>query len=55
MIWMWGVKSKPKGERIMARKRTTHRSKSGKKLYAVRDSKGALLTSQTTNVLTGWT
>ena len=33
--------------RIMARKRTTHRSKSGKKLYAVRDSKGRFVDIQT--------
>ena len=31
----------------MARKRTTHRSKSGKKLYAVRDSKGRFVDIQT--------
>ena len=29
------------------RKRTTHRSKSGKKLYAVRDSKGRFVDIQT--------
>jgi hypothetical protein len=31
----------------MARKRTTHRSKTGKKLYAVRDSKGRFVDIQT--------
>jgi hypothetical protein len=31
----------------MPRKRTTHRSKSGKKLYAVRDSKGRFVDIQT--------
>ena len=31
----------------MARKRTTHRSRSGTKLYAVRDSKGRFVDIQT--------
>lgn len=31
----------------MARKRTTHRSVSGKKLYAVRDAKGRFVDIQT--------
>jgi hypothetical protein len=31
----------------MAYKRTTHRSRSGKKLYAVRDSKGRFVDIQT--------
>jgi len=31
----------------MPRKRTTHRSKSGKKLYAVRDAKGRFVDIQT--------
>jgi hypothetical protein len=38
---------KDKMRRDMARKRTTHRSKSGKKLYAVRDSKGRFVDIQT--------
>ncbi len=32
---------------MAARKRTTHRSASGKKLYAVRDSKGRFVDIQT--------
>ena len=31
----------------MARKRTTHRSRAGKKLYAVRDSRGRFVDIQT--------
>ena len=38
---------KDKMRRDMARKRTTHRSKSGKKLYAIRDSKGRFVDIQT--------
>jgi len=41
------VKPRQKEERTMARKRTTHRGKSGKKLYAVRDSKGRFVDIQT--------
>ena len=32
---------------VMANKRTTHRSSSGKKLYAVRDEKGRFVDIQT--------
>lgn len=35
------------GGESMARKRTTHRSVSGKKLYAVRDAKGRFVDIQT--------
>ncbi len=48
MIWTIADRATgPKKEVEMPRKRTTHRSKSGKKLYAVRDAKGRFVDIQT--------
>jgi len=43
-VWHW-----PRGVRLMAKKarRTTHRSSTGTKLYAVRDAKGRFKDIQT--------
>jgi hypothetical protein len=46
--WVWFLYgSRADTKKVKGGERTTHRSKSGKKLYAVRDSKGRFVDIQT--------